>query len=322
MRRCMQGYQMTCPACRHNTTRKIETLSVSEQFQLYAGGDQEVFRNLLEKSGLDNDSYEIRECQNCGLNFSVPMKGASGEWYSYTYNKLELHASDRWEFDFVANTVSSREKVGEIGCGTGVFLEKCRARDGDVYGVDFSRSSIEACRKKGLNATLIDIHENGVNLVNSMNTVASFHVLEHLEDPSFLFRIASSWAAPDATLWVSVPSDRRIDRLLKQKHLLDEPPHHLSKWTPKALSEIGQANGWHLKRLIDEEIDFRQSLYMFCINSGFYKSALKPIGQVNKWINRALRYAIYPFVFVWHGNNIFRLTGFAMMAEFTKVVTK
>jgi SAM-dependent methyltransferase len=318
----MKKYQLSCPACRHNSTLKIETLSVSEQFQLYADNDQEVFRNLLEMSGLDNDSYEIRECQNCGLNFSVPMKGASGEWYSYAYNKLELHSSDRWEFDFVANTVTSHEKVGEIGCGTGVFLEKCKARGADVYGVDFSKSSIDVCKKKGLNATLIDIHASNVKLANGMNTLASFHVLEHLEDPNFLFRIASSCAASDATLWVSVPSDRRIDRLLKQKHLLDEPPHHLTKWTPKALSEIGQANGWYLKRMVDEDIDTRQSLYTFCINSGFYKSVMKPIGQANKWLDRTLRYAIYPFLFVWYGNKVIRLTGFAMMAEFKKAGTK
>lgn len=277
---------------------------------------------MLDKSGLDIDAYEIRECVNCGLHFSNPMKAPSGEWYSYTYEKLQLHASDRWEFDFVANTLASHGKVGEIGCGTGVFLEKCRLKGSDVYGVDFSETSIAACQKRGLNAELINVQADNAKSAKSMSTIASFHVLEHLEDPALLFRLASSWATPEATLWVSVPSDRRIGRLLKQKDLLDEPPHHLSKWTPKALEAIGQANEWHLKRVIDEELGVRQSLYTFCVNSGFYRSVSKYFGQTNKWFERSLRYAMYPFVLARYGKDIFRLTGHSMMAEFTNTVTK
>lgn len=311
-----------CPACKHRSPARIETINLAEQFRLYAEGEESICRDLLDKSGLDIDAYEVCECVNCGLHFSNPMKAPSGEWYSYTYEKLKLHASNRWEFDFIANTVASHTKVGEIGCGTGVFLEKCRFKGADVYGVDFSETSIDACRKKGLNTELIDIRAGDVKSTKSMSTIASFHVLEHLEDPALLFRLASSFAAPEATLWVSVPSDRRIDRLLKQKYLLDEPPHHLSKWTPKALGAIGQANGWYLKRMIDEELGIRQSLYTFCVNSGFYRIVSKYSGQTNKWFDRILRYAMYPFVLVWYGKNVFRLTGFAMMAEFTNAEAK
>ncbi len=312
----MSASNTTCPACESVAALTVETLSVAEQFKLYANGDPEIFRNLAAKSGIDNESYEIRRCEHCGLHYSAPMKGASGEWYSYTYNLLNLHASDRWEFDFVADTIKKGERVGEIGCGTGVFLEKCKYRGNDVHGIDFSRTSVEACHQKGLKADLVDIHAIDVSLTNSRNVLASFHVLEHLEDPAFLFRIASNWAAPGATLWVSVPSDRRIDRILGQKQLLDEPPHHLTKWTPKALGAIGALHGWHLERMIDDEMGTRRSLHAFCVNSTFYKKIVKPIGDRNKWLDRLFRYAMYPFIFIRHGNRVFRLTGHAMMAEF------
>jgi SAM-dependent methyltransferase len=312
--------RVSCPVCANTSCKLLETLNIREQFKLYAQNDEMIHKKLIETCNLGFKAYDIYACDKCCLHFADPLKEPDPAWYSYAYNKLNLHASDRWEFGYVINTLAEGDRVGEIGCGTGIFLEKCAASNIDAYGVDFSEASIEECRNKGLRASTLGIGTEVTEVTNKKNVIASFHVLEHLADPSQLFNLASRWAAAKATLWVAVPSNLRIDRLINQKQYLDEPPHHLTKWTLDALRIIGQKNGWIMSRLIYEPIGFRQRLYVICIESELYKKAVKRIGVNNRWKDRILRYALYPLIVTRHGKNILCLSGHSMLAEYKKSV--
>jgi SAM-dependent methyltransferase len=231
-----------------------------------------------------------------------------------------MHAGYRWEFDYVATKLGVADHVGEIGCGTGVFLEKCVARKADAFGVDFSESSVARCHEKGLSAALIKVGQDEISLPGSRNVIASFHVLEHLPDPGNLFTLASRCASPEATLWVAVPSDRRVDRLFCRKDLLDEPPHHLTKWTPAALRSIGHRNGWAMRQVIYEAMPLRQRLWTICRATTVYRQLAAQLGaDANSGgRERLLRFALYPFVLTWHWRRVIRLTGASMLAEFCR----
>ena len=300
------------------TGKLISTINLKTQFGLYCDGDREIQNKLLEVSGLDFENYDIYECNQCHLQFSHPLRAPAGEWYAYTYNRLGLHASERWEFDFVVNNIHDGDVIGEIGCGTGIFLGKCREVGVDAYGIDFSESSVRACREKGLNANLVGIHSSDPDISVKKSVIASFHVLEHLENPSRLFDIANKWAKDCASLWIAVPSNRRISRYRDIKDVFDDPPHHLTRWTRESLGAIGEKNGWKMVEIIYEDLGFKQKLWNMCITSKVYDFAKKYINTRTKWMDRLLRYTLYPFMIAFNGRGIIWMSGHSMMAKYIR----
>jgi SAM-dependent methyltransferase len=310
--------RVECPVCATTSGNPIETISISEQFRKYAHGDETVHRALLEKCVCDATAYQIFACGYCGLHFSYPLQEPGAAWYAYAYQTLGLHAGNRWEFDYVADTLKASDRVGEIGCGTGVFLEKCRNKHVDAYGIDFSAASVEECHRKGLRAGVMGVSTSNVEEATGRTTIVSYHVLEHLAEPARMFKLAHRWTDDKALLWIAVPSNHRIDRLTGEKDYLDEPPHHLTKWTPAALRLIGQKNGWEMQQVVYEPIGIRQRLWSLCVRNGLYRRLVQSRGFSTKWGERALRYLFYLPIALRHPRLIIRLSGFSMLALFKK----
>ena len=306
-----------CPACGCSDGILVETIGLREQYALYAPHNNSIQEQLFDSDGLPFQEYEVIRCQRCRLEYADPMKAPKAEWYSYAYNNLNLHASDRWEFNYVIDQLTPHDSVGEIGCGIGKFLRKCNSRNISCHGIDFSQLSVNECCSLGLTATACDLSDSSCLKGEKRTVIASFHVLEHLEDPHTFFGFARSWSTEKAKLWVSVPSEKRLHRLFHEKDHLDDPPHHLTRWTPQALGEIGKRNGWEISRVVYEPLRFLSGLYSVCIRRPLYKK-LSALNNGNKWIDRIIRYGLYPAISIFQFPVIRTLTGFSMLVEFIK----
>lgn len=273
---------------------------------------------LVRRSGLHFPSYSLLECSNCGLRYSSPMLAPGGDWYSYVYDTLGMHAVGRWEFDFVLDSLTPQDKIGEIGCGTGIFLARAQDRRIAAQGLDFSTTSVAECKAKGLDARVVHIDFDELQITADRSAIVSFHVLEHLQEPARLFGYASRWAAPNAALWIAVPSDRNMTRLRGQRDILDEPPHHLTQWTADALRRIGDSNGWNMDRLIYEHMGTRQRLWSLCNDAPLYRSIAGPPERRTAWRDRMLRYLLYPGIAVSQWNALRKLSGLSMMARYRR----
>lgn len=80
------------------------------------------------------------------------------------------------EFEKV-EPLASGKKVLEVGCGTGLILERVHKIAQDAVGVDISTGMLEVCRKKGLNvmegsATELPFEDNTFDLVYSLKVLA------------------------------------------------------------------------------------------------------------------------------------------------------
>ena len=120
------------------------------------------------------------------------MEAPSGEWYSYAYNALQINASNRWEFSYVANASHPGNRIGEIGCGTEIFLSACEKAGLEWSGIDFSASAIGVCGSKDLDASVFNISDDYIEFNKKMDVITSFHVIEHLIDPGRIFEIANA----------------------------------------------------------------------------------------------------------------------------------
>jgi hypothetical protein len=306
-----------CPACGRGAAELIDRLKVADQHALYAPGDEELQRRLTAAAAATALEYGMLRCPHCGLEFSVPLRAPSPEWYWLTYDALDLYPAARWEFDEVLRHVRRGEGLLEFGCGAGAFLEKCRQRDLDAAGVDFSAEAVQLCLARGLRARTLDLAaEPDGDDDEQVTHFVGFHVIEHLDRPEALFRYARRFALPSSHLWLSAPSDRRSSRCLGQPDFLDQPPHHMTRWTPAAFAAIAARHGWRLDQVRYEPLTMRAAVWWISVSSPAYLR-WKAAGRFrSKWVERTFRAVFFAFALVQRLTTKRHLSGHSMLAHF------
>jgi len=227
-------------------------------------GEREGLVEIERKS-----QYGIRRCPSCELQFSDPMafsatlyddaygvgggpvgrggggvdyKGWMAEVAGLTrheralrfpfYRNLVLTSAQHVAFRWLRRTLPPGSRVLDLGCGPGTFMAAMRAVGFIPVGIDVARPACEHLRSRGFEVhvgTLADYPESAA----PPNAVTFFEVLEHLDDPvGFLRQVEARF--PGVPIAFTVPSPRRVS-LLQAREEWDFPPHHLTRWSEKAL---------------------------------------------------------------------------------------
>jgi Methyltransferase domain len=233
---------------------------------------------------------------------------------------VNLYPRYRWEFDYVLDHVQRDTRLFEIGCGDGVFLKKCRDRQISAKGFDFSRDAIQACRDAGLDAELVDVSSGPApgEKTQLYETFVGFHTLEHVCDPHSVFHLANQHTAPEAEMWLAIPSHRRPSRKFRERDFLDQPPHHMTRWTGKALRLVGVANGWRLRDIAYEPMSIGTALWWYATRHPVYKSVTRSRlfkkGAGEKLVRLLLYPVVLPAVLVAREN----ISGHSMIAHYQR----
>jgi len=315
----MPAPSVSCPACGARGATPAGSVAVSRQHALYFPAAPEVQQRATEVAAVTD--YLMWQCGSCGLAFASPMVAPGRAWYEVVYRALDVKPEQRWEYGPVLDSLTAADAVYEIGCGHGGFLARCRDRGVRAFGIDFSPDAVDACRRQGLSAAAGPIGPDGSNAEGwQASVVVSFHVLEHLERPDDLFAHASAVSGSSSRLWVSVPSDRRISRTLGLRDPLDEPPHHLTKWTERACAAIGARNGWRLVNVLYEPFSSRSGLWSIASSFRIYDLARSSAWLRRRVVERMLRATLYPaaavrLVAVTRGRS---MSGLSMLAEYSR----
>jgi SAM-dependent methyltransferase len=311
-----------CPACGASGLVTTDRFDVATQHRLYIPFDENV-QDVLTYEARAVPDYELMACTECGLSFARPMLGPKDAWYRVAYRALNVQETKRWEYGVVLERLTLHDTVYEMGCGAGTFLDQCRARHIAAFGTDFSSDAIAACTARGLQAAILDLDgDTSRGEPARVTTIAAFHVLEHLEAPHELFQHAGAMAAAGARLWLSVPSDSRTSRVLAYREPLDEPPHHLTRWTCAAFEAIGRRTGWRLVRVVREPFSWRSALWVVASNTTSYRWM-----QVRGWLRRPLvERLVRAVLYLSAGTRLLchtgrrRMSGFSMIAEYERAV--
>src|SRR3990167_207235 len=90
--------------------------------------------------------YKIYHCRKCDVVFSHTMKNPGSEWYKksemYAVGKI-IHTGVSWHHkQFLKDKKIYGQRLLDVGCGTGIFLNKAQEKGYDVWGIDFDSEDI------------------------------------------------------------------------------------------------------------------------------------------------------------------------------------
>jgi 2-polyprenyl-3-methyl-5-hydroxy-6-metoxy-1,4-benzoquinol methylase len=141
--------------------------------------------------------------------------------------------------------VSRRGRLLDVGCGSGLFLERMRGFGWQVTGVETNpRARAVATRRLGAGAPIFADLSDAALAPGSFDAITLSHVIEHVEDPMNTLRRCATLLSPGGLLVCVTPNTASLGaRSFGASWLHWDPPRHLHVFDPetleRAVSEAG-----------------------------------------------------------------------------------
>ena len=211
-----------------------------------------IVRQYKETLGLDVQRYfvdikelNLFECQKTGYRFFHPFELAGdGEFYGELSVALDKYYPERWEHRLACDHVTSNDRILEIGCGSGQFLELARKKGAQCHGIELSSSSVDACLERGFSVELATIEEYATKEEKTFSAVCFFQVLEHVGDIAGFMNSVKKVIEPGGKIMLSVPNNNPYLFKYDKYHTLNCPPHHMGLWDRESLIAMGAHFGF------------------------------------------------------------------------------
>lgn len=214
-------------------------------------GSSEVY--FIESIG----EYDIYKCPNCKLEFSNPMKSPDyglvwelAEDYRHRlenwWNLLKIHRDPEYIEGYyllplkvikAISEVIPSPSLLEIGFGEGLFLYDAYELGFNIYGIEASPTAVNIVRNYIPKANLFCSEEFTIpsDWPKEFDVIASFEVIEHLEDPKELIEFSYNHLKPGGILMLGLPNRKRLGADYGNIGIMDNPPHHLTRWEKETL---------------------------------------------------------------------------------------
>lgn len=222
--------------------------------------------------------YDIYKCLNCGLEFSNPMNAPD---YSLLWKSAEdyRHRLENWNnlyaihrdpnyiegyysipIEVIKNLAEVNESPSllEVGFGEGLFLYDAYEMGFDVYGIEASDVAVEIVKERIPIGNFISSKgfEIPYNWPEKYDVISAFEVLEHLEDPLLFMNFVYSHLKPGGILILCLPNRNRIGAKHGNIGIMDNPPHHLTRWEKKTLEYLLGGYPWYFYKVIGTKPHF------------------------------------------------------------------
>jgi len=220
-----------CPLCKSPENRPIEELHYALLRRLY--------RKLLQID-LGDQRFaviELRACGRCDLRFYTPPFIGDEGFYDSLQRFDWYYLEEKDEYDFAARHISATDRVLEVGIGHGAFAEKIPSES--YEGLELSEAAVNMARQRGCKVARHSIQEHAKEHVGAYDVVCSFQVLEHIADTKSFLESSLKCLRKGGKMIQSVPrEDGFVGR--QSNNILNMPPHHATRWTDRALREVGE----------------------------------------------------------------------------------
>ena len=151
----------------------------------------------------------------------------------------------------VRESEGSREAL-EIGCATGLYLDRLRRLGWNVTGIEPSDAAARIARSAGLHVQTGTLDSVMVSS-SKYDLAAAWMVLEHVPAPRATLMQLHTALRPGGTLMLSVPNAGCWEAFVFGKFWFGwEPPRHLQHFTPSTLRKLLEECGYTDVRILHQ----------------------------------------------------------------------
>ena len=247
---------------------------------------------------------QLYNCNDTGYRFYHP-DGIWGDGLFYEElqkNNNWYYAKDRWEHRKGIELISDKDKVLEIGCGDGVFLEMLKKKGVQhMEALELNESAVAKLNGQGYKVHNETIEIFASKNANTYDVVCFFQVLEHIHDIKSFLDGALLTLKKGGRMIIAVPHNNPYLLRYDINHTLNLPPHHAGLWNQQAFENLQKFFDITLTHLsIMPVIEYKE---WYRIQKNYYKKT-KPVKSILMSLVPRPVYKLFLSVFKQPGRNI------------------
>jgi 2-polyprenyl-3-methyl-5-hydroxy-6-metoxy-1,4-benzoquinol methylase len=195
--------------------------------------------------------HYLTKCNNCDFVFcsKVPTVEELNDYYKvYAYSgELNISPVTIKSYHTLLDEFEKYRKTNriiDVGCGAGYFLEEAKKRGWEVYGTEYSDKAVEVCLAKG-----IDIKKGKLSAREfdgfEFDVITSFEVLEHINNPNEEIEEFNKLLRKGGLFYCTTPNFNCLLRYyFKSDYSIITYPEHLSYYTKSTLKRVLNQHGF------------------------------------------------------------------------------
>lgn len=191
----------------------------------------------------------LTSCKSCGFVFCamIPCDKTLEDYYENNYNRTNYFSPiTRARYNQLLDhfeVYRDTNRILDIGCGHGFFLEVAKERGWEVYGTELSDAAIADCESKGIQMHKGKINDSFFNS-DSFDVVVSIEMIEHINYPIEYVTQIHRILRTGGFCYITTPNFNSLLRYyLKDKYDVIEYPNHLCYYTKKTIGSLFSAHG-------------------------------------------------------------------------------
>lgn len=197
--------------------------------------------------------YYLSKCTNCGFVFShrIPSQQELIDHYDGYGRNDYLSSITIARYNELLDKFERYRKTNrllDVGCGIGYFLEEAKKRGWEVYGTEYTDGAVKICQEKG-----ISMHQGPLGLSpfqsDTFDIITSFEVIEHINNPREEVHLFQKLLRSGGLAYITTPNFNALSRYrLKDEWDVICYPDHLSYYTTSTLKRLFHDAGFTTRR--------------------------------------------------------------------------
>jgi 2-polyprenyl-3-methyl-5-hydroxy-6-metoxy-1,4-benzoquinol methylase len=193
--------------------------------------------------------HSLYRCQQCDLVFCnrIPTRTELVANYSQYERGKPGSEVTRIRVDQLLDSFSAfrkTNKILDVGCGDGLFLELALAKGWDVYGTEFDQLAVETCEKKGIKMFHGILNTANYN-AESFDIIVYTEVLEHIQNQHEEIGKFHVLLRPGGGIYLTTPNFDSLSRyLLGSSWNVIGYPEHLAYFNKHSLISLFTSSGF------------------------------------------------------------------------------
>lgn len=194
------------------------------------------------------------KCSACGFVFAqkIPTEQELIDYYDgYGRNDYLSPITIKRYHELLDEMEKYRKtnRILDVGCGIGYFLEVAKERGWEVYGTEYTDRAIEICAGKGIIMQQGKLDPSKFE-AESFDIITSFEVLEHINNPIEEINNFYQLLRKGGLVYLTTPNFNSLLRYrLKERYDVITYPEHLSYYTPRTLNTLFKRSGFKKKAI-------------------------------------------------------------------------